>query len=418
MYQLTFILLLMTLYACSAEETHVDAVETLTEEVTEAVASLEENSEKELLEEIEEKTSDETEETVENDKEQVSLQQLTVHYIDVGQGDATLLQYSDEDNEYVILYDVGDWRKSDVVQFLQKENIQHIDLIIVTHPHADHIGQLDEVIEQFSVDEVWMSGNTANTNVFENAMEAILQHDIDYDEPRAGDMYDIGPLEAEVLHPQTLTGGLNEDSISIRFTYGTVSFLFTGDSYKEQERQMMQRTNDISADVLHLGHHGSNTSSAQSFIEAVSPTYAIYSASANNSYGHPHAEVIDLMENYEITLFGTDVHGTVTVTTDGNSIDVQTEKDGTVRAGVEEPKETKPKQASTEESRASGDCIDINHASLEELTEIIHIGEIRAQELIDLRPFSSVDELSRINGIGASRLADIKAENKACVGGR
>src|SRR5699024_5029307 len=147
------------------------------------------------------------------------------------------------------------------------------------------------------VGEVWMSGNSANTDLFQSAMKAILESETDYDEPRAGETYDIGPLEINVLHPGELSGGLNEDSLSLHFTYGNVSFLFTGDAYKEQERQIMVRTDDIEADFLQLGHHGSNTSSDPSFLERVNPTYAIYSAGAGNSYGHPHDEIVQLILN-------------------------------------------------------------------------------------------------------------------------
>lgn len=373
--------------------------------------------------EIIESTGDTEESSVhvtnnENEKKKVaSTEKLSVHYIDVGQADATLILLEDEKEQFVLLYDTGDWRGSEVVPFLKREKIEAIDIVIISHPHADHIGQLSDVLNNFDVDEVWMTGNSANTNVFADAMEAIIDNDVMYDEPVAGDIFDIGSLTLEVLHPYTLTGGLNEDSLSIRVTFGDVSFVFTGDAYTAQEIEMIERNESVKADVLQLGHHGSNTSSGQSFLEAVAPTYAIYSAGAENSYGHPSTEVVERVQAMGITLLGTDIHGTITVTTDGETYEVTTEKTGTVTAKTEKPTEkvTTEKQKKPK-GKATSNCIDINEASKEQLMDIIHIGDVRAEEIIELRPFSSVDELTRVSGIGPARIDDIKNENKACVG--
>src|SRR5699024_10646185 len=234
-----------------------------------------------------------------------SLSDLEVHYIDAGQADATLFQYKDENNSYSILYDTGDWNKNDVINYLDAQNVSSIDLVVVSHPHADHIGQLAKVMNTYDVGEVWSSGGEGSSHTFQQAMEAVLASDADYDEPRAGDEMEIGPMDIEVLHPSSLTGDLNKDSISLRFTYGEVSFVFTGDAYKEDELAMMNRAETVEATILQLGHHGSNTSSDTKFIQAVDPDVAIYSASANNSYGHPHPEVISLIQNAGITLYGT-----------------------------------------------------------------------------------------------------------------
>lgn len=352
------------------------------------------------------------------EKNPTSLDPLTVHYLDVGQGDATLFQYMDGEDSYTILYDVGDWQGNEVVPYLEKEKIDYIDLIIISHPHADHIGQLEQIMSNFDIGEVWMSGNTANTELFQSAMTAVLESDADYDEPRAGDVFDIGPLELFVLHPDTLSGDLNEDSLSLRFTYGDVSFLFTGDAYEEQEQLMMQQTDHIQADFLQLGHHGSNTSSHPSFVKSVNPTYAIYSAGAGNSYGHPHEEVIQLFKQKGTTLYGTDVHGTIIVQTDGVTYDVKIEKEGKVEQGQKATDSNLSTNSDSKKSHANhSDCININEASKEELMQITQIGEARAEQIISLRPFQSVDDLAKINGIGDARLKEIKEQGKACLGG-
>src|SRR5699024_6543916 len=212
----------------------------------------------------------ETNATIESD--------LNVHYIDANQADATLLQYADNEKKYNVLFDAGDWNDSDVVTYLSEQDIDFIDLVIISHPHADHIGQLAPIIEQFEVGEVWFSGNTSSSETFQKTVDAVMASEADYYEPRAGETFDVGPLGIEILHPDSLTGELNEDSISARFTYGNIRFLFTGDAYQNEELEMLSRDTSVTADILQLGHHGSKTSSHPDFIDAVDPDIAIYSA--------------------------------------------------------------------------------------------------------------------------------------------
>lgn len=339
-----------------------------------------------------------------NSTETQKLADLTVHYIDAGQADATLFEFADESEEYTILYDTGDWNSTDVVSYIEAEGVEELDLVIISHPDADHIGQLDKVIQQFEVGEVWMSGNTTTSDVFLRSLQAIQENGIGYYEPRTGDTFDIGPLEMKILHPTQLTGDTNADSISMLVSYGEIDFVFTGDAGKEQERTMLQTGMDIDAEILSLGHHGSDTSSDPAFIKAVSPEAAIYSAGAVNSYGHPSAEVISLVQQHGSQLYGTDVHGTILVTTNGEEYTIETSKEGTVA-----PRET--------ESDAAAGKINLNQASLEELQQIVHIGRERAEEIISLRPFHTIEDLDRVSGIGTARLEDILEEGKAYVGG-
>jgi len=346
------------------------------------------------------------------------LNDLKVHYIDVGQADATLFQFTYDDNPFTILYDAGDWNKNDLVQYLSTQNITFINLIIISHPHADHTGQLADVIDTFGVGEVWLSGNTSTSETFQQGLEAVLASDADYYEPRAGDVFDIGPLTIDVLHPSSISGKFNEESISLLLTYGNIKFVFTGDAGTNEELEMMNREINIEADILSLGHHGSNTSTDPGFLQAVNPEIAIYSAGTGNSYGHPHPEVVSRVQDAGITLYGTDVHGTILVTTDGNDYTIATKEDGTISpksTAPENSEETTKKEEPKKDKTQSDHCIDINQASLEEVQSIIHIGPERAQTLIDLRPFDSFDDLERIKGIGPARIADIKDEGLACV---
>lgn len=324
---------------------------------------------------------------------ELSLYEMEVHYIDVGQGDATLLRFYDEDEAVHILYDTGDWKGNEVVPYLQQLEITDLDLVIISHPHADHIGQLKGVLENFNVHELWMTGNQAETDLFQTTMQTVLNQNIHYLEPTAGDKLTIGPLLIEVLHPgETLTGDLNRDSLAARFTYGDISFMFTGDAYIQSEEEILNRFKNVEANFLQLGHHGSNTSNSKAFIQAVNPDYAIYSAGFDNKYGHPHTEIRDLFTSLQIPLYGTDEHGTIVVTTDGTDAIIDTYP-----------------------TRFTSDCININEATEKDLQKITHINASRAAEIIALRPYDSIYQLDQIDGIGKGRLKAIHAENKACA---
>ncbi|MDG5787145.1 MBL fold metallo-hydrolase [Evansella sp. AB-P1] len=339
--------------------------------------------------------------------------ELEVHFMDVGQGDATLLKGPD----FTILIDAGRHDRNDVVPYLQNQNVSTIDLLIGTHPHADHIGQMDKVIQAFDVKEVWMSGDEHTTQTFERVLDAILASDADYHEPRAGESYTFGSIKIEVVNPDRLTGDFHEGSISVRAAFGDVSFLFTGDAEHQTERAMIDGGHHLKAEIFQLGHHGSSTSNTEAFLNAVNPEITIYSAGEDNSYGHPHSEVVERINNLGIPLYGTDVHGRVLVRTDGSSYSVHTEKSGAIVIDEQSQDDNnEPAQNdSKEEAPQSNGCIDINHVSRDQLMEIIHIGETRADELIRLRPFQSINGLTRINGIGDGRLNDIKNEGLACV---
>lgn len=317
---------------------------------------------------------------------------LTVHYIDVGQGDATLLEF----DGHAVLIDAGHWKSTQAVDYLKTAGIEAIDIAIGTHPDADHIGQLAQVIGEFEVGEVWLPGNPSTSNTYLNVLQSIEASGSDYYEPRAGDVFDIGKMRIDVLYPEQLTGAANEESISMKLTYGDIQFVFTGDAGIKEEQEMIDSGTDLRAEILHLGHHGSNTSTSSAFLEAVSPEVAIYSAGVDNSYGHPHAEVLAAVENNDAEVYGTDVNGTVIVETDGSSYRVVTGRTGVPTEG---------------ENR----CININIASTAELQQIAGIGETYAKEIIRLRPFDELEDLADIKGIGQATVDAIKEQNLACV---
>lgn len=332
-------------------------------------------------------------------KQTNSLPSLLTHYIDVGQGDATLLQLADDSSTYNILIDTGNWNATEVVQYLSAHHIETIDIIAITHPHADHIGQLDKIIENFSVGEVWMNGEDSASDVFSRAMDAIDTYNIDYYEPQIGEVFDIGKAVITVLHPNDLTSGVNDNSLSFHIQYGNISFLYTGDAEQQAEREMLTRDFPLEATILHLGHHGSKTSTTNDFLETVRPEVAIYSAGEKNKYGHPDQEVLDRVTTFGAQLYGTDVDGTIRLETDGVTYSIQTEKN-----------ELAPSSVVT-------NCVDLNEASLNDLQKISHVGAERAQLIINARPFQSLDDLITINGLSETRVQEIKQQGVACIGG-
>jgi len=343
--------------------------------------------------------------------------QLTVHFIDVDQGDATLIQGDD----VVILIDAGRHDRRDVVPYLRSVGVTSIDLLVGTHPHADHIGQFPDVLRAFPVKEVWLSGDIHTSRTYENAIDAILESDAGYHEPRAGERFQFGSVTIDVIHPNDVNGDFNNGSIGLRLTYGNVAFLFTGDAEQDAERSMIARGHTLQADVLHVGHHGSSTSSSLPFLQAVRPKVAVYSAGVDNSYGHPHREVIARLKDLNVAIYGTDVHGTIRVETDGEQFRVETAKGregaGPILGGLADEREAGAPVDAVHSVGCGPDQVDVNTSSPEELVKIIYIGETLARELISRRPYATLDELDRIPGIGAARLKAIIDQGVACVGG-
>ena len=253
-----------------------------------------------------------------------------VHFVDVGQADFTLF----EGPEANVVVDTADWQDENVVPYLREQGISEIDLVVVTHPDADHIGQLDKVMNSMEVEEVWMSGTPHTTQTYEDAIDAVLGSDAGYYEPRAGEEFVVGRMRIEALHPEegTLTGDVQKDSVAVRVVYGETSFLMSGDGGRGAESEMVEDAEagkiELDSDVYQMGHHGSSTSSRRSFLEAVNPDVAVYSAGEDNSFGHPDDEVIERHAEMGIDVYGTDEHGTVVVETGPNgSYTVETEKD-------------------------------------------------------------------------------------------
>ena len=249
---------------------------------------------------------------------------LEVIFLDVGQGDSILLKTGDHN----MLIDAGDIGKDSIIlNYLAKYNVTSLDYIVATHPHADHIGSMPSVIRKMdNVGTIIMPDKTHTTKAFENLLNAIEDNDIAITIPKAGDNFTLGNASVQILAPNS--GGysdINDYSIVLRVEFGETAFLFTGDAGSTSEAQQMSNGLTLESDVLKVGHHGSRTSSSQRYLDAVSPNYAVISSGAGNTYGHPHSELLSRLNAMGVTIYRTDLNGTIVFTSDGKEIFVSSE---------------------------------------------------------------------------------------------
>jgi competence protein ComEC len=233
---------------------------------------------------------------------------LQVHFIDVGQGDSTLVMLPNGPN---MLIDGGSRAGSDkLVKYLWDLGVRKIDFLVATHPHEDHIGGLPAVIDSFSVGSVYMPRVGHNTKAFENLLLAIKNKKLTINTAKAGvKIITLPDLQADIIAPGSGSfDDLNDYSAVIKLTYKESTLLFTGDAEAIAEKQM---SGNLRADVLKVGYHGSNTSTTQAFLGKVKPTIAVISCGKDNSYGHPHKEVLDRLKLAGAEIYRTDLDGTV-----------------------------------------------------------------------------------------------------------
>ncbi len=249
---------------------------------------------------------------------------LTIHYIDVGQADSILIT----NNEYSMLIDAGNNEDGPLlVEYIKDLNISKIDYVVGTHPHEDHIGGLDDIINNLEVKEVYLPEAMTTTKTFEDVLDAIELKELSITVPTIGDKFTLGELNFEVIYTGTEEKGLNKASIILKMTFGKHSYLFTGDTTSEIEKTILDK--DINIDVLKVAHHGSKYSSCDDFLKVTTPTYAIISAGEGNSYGHPEQETISRLKKHTNNIYITKDLGTIVLTSDGNSIKIDTYKTNT-----------------------------------------------------------------------------------------
>ena len=251
-----------------------------------------------------------------------TLPQLQVHFIDVGQGDSILLDLGTTE----VLIDGGS-ESPGVVSYLRQYVDGSLEIMVATHPHADHIGGLIAVLDSFNVDRILTNGESYDTSIYSDFMDKAWKETPEVDYVGRGDTFNAGNLAFKVLNPEeSLPLGINGNSIVMELDYGNVSFLFTGDAQWDSEVSMIDAGLIHHIDILKVGHHGSDTSSTEEFLDLTHPKVAVYMAGIGNSYGHPKPVTITNLKNIGAEIYGTDTCGTVTVTTDGSGYTVSTAK--------------------------------------------------------------------------------------------
>jgi competence protein ComEC len=252
---------------------------------------------------------------------------LTVRFFDVGQGDAQLIQLPAGET---IVIDSGD-RGSPMVELLRRYGVEEIDLLVATHPHADHIGEMRDIMRAFKVKELWDAGFPHPTKTYADMLQERKDQGIKFLKPRRGETRMVGDVLLEVLNPSDIVedDNPNNASLVIRLTYGDTRFLFTGDAEKESWRQMIDSVKDrLRADFLKAAHHGSSNANNEEILDSVRPSFMTISCAAGNDYHHPHPSVVRLLRQREsdVRLLRTDLEGTITATSDGKKIEVTTER--------------------------------------------------------------------------------------------
>ena len=247
--------------------------------------------------------------------------EMFVDFVDVGQGDCTLIRSADA----VILVDAGEAGTADtVVSYLKEKGIKNIDCCIATHPHSDHIGALYRIFEEFSVDTVLLPDIPdeliPTTSTYEKFLDG-LENVKNIIPAGAGDNFYFGSLNLDILGPVKEYDDLNQMSLVSKVSFGNTSVMLTGDAETPAETDMLKKRNvDYSADILKVGHHGSKTSTSEKWLKAVHPQFAVVSCGLDNDYGHPHKNIINRLENFGVEYYRTDLEGHILFKSDGNEI--------------------------------------------------------------------------------------------------
>lgn len=318
-----------------------------------------------------------------------------IHFIDVGQGDAILIQGEGKN----ILIDGG--RTADAHNYLIGLEIDTLHWVIATHAHADHIGGLVHIFRHYPVLKVMDNGMSHTSQLYRTYRFLIDSIQAPYIKGYNGFAHSFSDdFVMNVLHPDTLTTySVNNASLVMGFQMGLIRALLTGDVESVGEMAILQRNADVESHILKVSHHGSKTSSRTEFISEVNPKFSIISCAPDNSYGFPHSETMLTLNNHKSKILRTDIHGNILAVISGEGYEIY--KEFTTSYEFEDDYITEK--------------ININSAEVNDLMRIIHIGEATAIEIIANRPFSSLEELKRVRGIGPKRISDIKEQDLATV---
>lgn len=254
--------------------------------------------------------------------------QLEAHYIDVGNADCILVRQGTA----AMLIDSGEKGDADtIIEYLRQQGVERLDAVIATHPHADHIGSMAQVIREFPIDTFLLaympSSATPTSAVYLSMLQALDEKQVPVRQAQPGDVLPLGGAQVQILAPLEQTGDANNMSVVTRVVFGQRRFLFMGDAETPVEQQLLERGTELSADVLKAGHHGSRTATSAIFLKQVAPTFAVLTCGDGNSYGHPHKETLQRLSRAKVQVYRSDIHGHIVFTTDGKELTVKTQKE-------------------------------------------------------------------------------------------
>lgn len=250
--------------------------------------------------------------------------EVEVQFIDVGQADAILIRQ----NNYNMLIDAGNNEDGEkLVNYFKSIGITSFDYAIATHAHEDHIGGMDDIINNFEVENFYMPDVLTTTKTFEDVLNALEENNMLYSVFNENDTFNLGDILFDVIYIGDEENDLNDTSIILKLIYGDTSFLFTGDATSKVEKQILNK--NIKSDVLKVAHHGSDYSTTDEFLKKVNPLYAVISVGKNNSYKHPSSSVLKKLNDMGVNVYRTDEKGTVIFKTNGKDINVNTIKTDT-----------------------------------------------------------------------------------------
>ena len=255
---------------------------------------------------------------------------LTVTWLDVGQGDAAVIQCGGQS----MLIDGGKPEKSSYIYaWLQQHGLSYLDVIVATHVDADHIGGLSGALNYASVGTAYCPVTTGTTETFQSFVKYLAQRGKQITVPTAGETFALGGAQVQILGPLHRAEDSNDNSIVLKVSFGATSFLFTGDAERAEEQDLLNAGVNLQSTVLKVGHHGSDTSTSYPFLRAVAPQYAVISVGAGNSYGHSTEAVLSRLRDAGVTTFRTDMQGEITAVSDGQTINFSTAKNAAANAG-------------------------------------------------------------------------------------
>lgn len=252
---------------------------------------------------------------------------FSVTFLDVGQGDCSVIRSGGK----TMLIDAGESENADkILNFFKENSITKLDYVVATHPHSDHIGALPKVISGMEVENVIIpeisEENIPTTKIYEEFLLAVQESGANVISAWDGDEFNLADAKVQILSPAVDDDELNNMSVVIKMTFGNNSFLFMGDAEKEVESVLLSLGTDVSADVIKIGHHGSNTSTSEEFLKAVSPDTAVICVGEDNRYNHPGSDTLERLSKYGVKTYMTKDNGDIVITSDGNQLSVECQK--------------------------------------------------------------------------------------------